>query len=270
MKRILLTGGSGFIGSHLLAKLIRNNTCLDCRVDVRDSTAIEKTILEFKPELVYHLASYGNQPDHTDIYRIYDVNVIGTANLASFLPPDVPMILASSSSVYGFRTTPMKEDDQPNPNSHYAMSKIAAEYIVKQRHGTILRLFSVYGPGEKEYRLIPTLKRNLLTNKDFETADPNANRDFVHVNDVVEAFVHFSTEVGTFNVGSGRNWKVSDVYSMAKAFLNSSSNAFCRIQNKELKRIWESEVWVADISRAKDFGWESKISFPQGLSEYLK
>lgn len=262
--RALITGSTGFIGKRLRECLITSGFAVyDLTCDIRDLEAVRLKVKEANPHFVFHLATYGNEPQQTDPASIYGVNVLGTANLLEAIGKDTPLIFASTSSVYGYSIIRMKEDNALAPNSHYAIAKVCAEQMI-QRHcktAAILRLFSVYGPGEPEYRLLPTVRSRVRHKEALETADPEAVRDFVHVDDVVDAFYHFRETKGIFNIGTGRQWTVRDVAELAGIELkNTGANV----------RPWESPCWMADIYRASDFGWEAKISFIKGLRDYIE
>lgn len=265
--KILITGHHGFIGSNLIKYLRKTNSLLAyLEADIRKANNIKNIISSFKPDIVYHLASYGNSPEHKDIQRIYDTNIKGMANIIKYIPDHTKLVFTSTSSVYGNRSNIMREQDKENPNSHYAISKLCAEKMaLLQRPATILRLFSVYGPNEASYRLIPTLTRNILNNKEIQLSD--GVRDFVYIDDVIKAIIYLTNQNGIFNIGTGKQYSTKNILDILVKLLGQEQIS---IVYHQVLRPWESKVWKADISKVMAIGWEPTTSIYEGLKKYLQ
>ena len=253
-KRILVTGGAGFIGSHIvdrcvaeghkvrvlddlsnstttnLEEHIRKRTIEFLRGDIRDPKAVKDSIRNV--DVVFHEAAQVSvplsmdDPLHTD-----DVNVRGTLNLLAAASDEKVerFVYASSSSVYGDpRNLPVTEDSPLQPLSPYAASKIAGEayctsfFKARGLPTVCLRYFNVFGPrqGSNGYAsVIPAFILSLLEDRSMTIfGDGSQTRDFVHVDDVVEAntlALTADTAVGeAINIGSGKSASIAELANM--------------------------------------------------------
>ena len=234
MKTVLVTGGSGFIGSHLCRYLSTDYKvinldikepkfpCTYCKEDICNN--LDYVFQLYKPDLICHLAAvsrvgecenYKEKASHVNIFGTH--NVLQTAfkyNIEKF-------IFTSSSSVYGNSNT-----GELKPEGHYAQTKLAAEWIIENTVGTaILRPFNVYGPGAPtDGPYSPVVQRFIqqrLNGEDFTVVgDGKQTRDYVHVRDVCQAYkivlenVKFTSIDTTFDVGTGDIYSVIDIVDM--------------------------------------------------------
>jgi len=159
-------------------------------------------------------------------------NVIGTVNLLqSCLETGFEAFVnTGSSSEYGFKNAPPAENEWLEPNSHYALTKAFATMFCRYTasstgaHVTTLRLYSVYGPFEEPTRLIPTIITKGLGNQLPPLVQPQMARDFVYVDDVVEAYLAAATFSGkepgaVYNVGTGRQTTIAQVVELDRRVL---------------------------------------------------
>ncbi|WP_322801121.1 NAD-dependent epimerase/dehydratase family protein [Thermoflexus sp.] len=245
--RILITGGAGFLGAALANRLVREGHTvlalddlsagdpqrLDSRVvlargDVRDVPRLW-TLLQ-GVDLVYHLAARVSVPESILYPRIYqDVNVGGTvALLEAMRDAGVRrLVLASSGAVYGDQPVqPVHEELLPRPRSVYAVTKLAAEHFVLTLgrlwgfEVVVLRIFNAYGPGQPlPAAHAPVISRFLKQAIEGGTlvifGDGTQTRDFVYLDDVVEALVAAGERTGLngelINVGSGREISINEL-----------------------------------------------------------
>jgi nucleoside-diphosphate-sugar epimerase len=253
--RILVTGSNGFIGRNLISKLEANQHQVFTTngIDIRDSAAVNRLVELANPEICYHLAAYGNSPYHTDVNKIYETIINGTKNLINSLKLSncKLMINASTSSVYGKKYLPMKETDFLEPDSHYAIAKTTTENIcsfesTEKLAICSLRLFSVYGPYEKEYRLIPTIIKQALNNEVITLANPKTARDFVFVDDVIDLMLQVKPihNKKIFNIGTGHQSTIQDVADAVISLAQSNSKI---IYDSSKNRPWDTDTWVADM-----------------------
>jgi nucleoside-diphosphate-sugar epimerase len=167
------------------------------RASLDDRSAVERAVRRIKPEWIFHLAAHGAYSWETDVDRILATNVGGTVNLvrAGLRAGFDALVNAGSSSEYGFKKKAPGEREWVEPNSHYAVAKVAATHFCRltaQRERVkiaTLRLYSVYGPWEDPGRLMPTMVVQGLAGKLPPLVDPRVARDYVYVDDVSEAFV---------------------------------------------------------------------------------
>lgn len=221
------------------------------------------------------MASYGQMANQTDIAMIFMSIGIGTFNMLkeSIDIPYRAFINISTSSVYGKRLEPMREDNLPLPDTFYAASKLGAEYLcrafVKQYDKPIVnvRPFSVYGIGEANFRFIPTVIRNMGENKAFPL-DSTAVHDWVNIKDFINALNLICEKSNALsgkviNIGSGAQRTNKEVCEMLKKI---SGKEYLATQIEGMRRN-DSEVWIADNSYLRAFGWFPQIMLEDGLRE---
>jgi UDP-glucose 4-epimerase len=291
MKNVLVTGGAGFIGSHLCEGLLAAGyrvRVLDSLIygkrewvpaaaefiegDIRDIDACRKAADGMNA--VLHCAAMsrsGPSQEHLDFCT--QANIAGTQNmlLAARDAGVKRFIYSGSSTYYGSRTPPHRESDPPHFLNIYGLTKrVGEQYCLLFDEGfglpcIVLRYFNVYGPRQPEtgaYALVLGIfLRRAADGKVLEIhGDGSQRRDFVHVKDVVAANIAAlsSTVRGeVFNVGSGENISVKELADMI------SPN-----QVHTEGRKGDSTATLADISKIKAaLGWSPRIAFADGLKE---
>jgi nucleoside-diphosphate-sugar epimerase len=300
--RYLVTGGAGFIGSHMVKEIVRRGeyvTVIDSLVtgkkerlkdvmehirfvqgDIRDSDLLRKEMKGI--DYVIHLAaliSVVESMEKPDLY--HEVNVEGTRKVleAAKLNDVKCFVMPSSCAVYGsLKTVPFKESMKASPTSPYGQSKLdieklCREYYDKQGLKTIaLRYFNVFGPGQEPGSaysgVISIFIKKLLSNEiPFIFGDGKQTREFVYVQNIVEAtLLACEAEKGfgePYNIGTEEEISVNALYKM-----------ICKIMKKDVKpkyepaRKGEMKRAGSDCTKAKKvLGYSPKISFEQGLKE---
>lgn len=295
-KRVLVTGGSGFIGKHLQKKLFNFSafiTIIDknpqyaksinaIKCDICDYKSLEKAIRDISPEIVFHLAANIDRTSKLDIIRnMISVNLIGTLNLFESLKNISScrsIIVAGTSEEYGNNQVPFKEYYKEDPISPYSFSKVCASYLSKMLFNVyklpiiVLRPTLAYGPGQKETMFIPTLINTLLRNEKFIMTPGEQTRDFIFIDDLVNAYIqaglskeHFGE---IFNIGSGKAYKIKDIAYRIASFLDKRN--FLKLGAKDYRK---SEImsYFVDISKAKNcLNWKPKIKINEGLKKTIE
>jgi nucleoside-diphosphate-sugar epimerase len=277
--RALVTGAGGFVGANLVRRLLVDGCDLVAlvrpggdpwRLQGIDVDVVEGDVRDDLPggfDLVFHLAAHGAYSWQQDESVIHDTNVRGTENA---LRAGRRVVVAGSSSEYGPKAHAPSEDEPLEPNSAYAAAKAEATRLAVAGGAVVLRLYSAYGPWEEPNRLIPTLLTRGLAGDLPPLVSPRVARDFVHVDDVCEAFVSGADAPPgrVFNVGSGRQTTVADVVEAARRLLDLDVEPEW---GSMPDRRWDTETWVANPQRIRDeLGWEARISFEEGLARTLE
>jgi UDP-glucose 4-epimerase len=294
--KALVTGGAGFIGSHIVDRLIDSNieTCVlvsgfrshkhpsvvnsSANViygDLRDYDSLVE--LTKGVDVVFHLGGVFSHYVNKYPYLAIDVNIKGMWNLKSACVSNgvKHIIFASSSFVYGNPTkTPVNEDCPTNPKDMLGITKLAGEKILQSTYPdsinyTILRLFNVYGPrqcpDELYTSVISTWIKRALDGKSLEIHDNGTQSlDFIYVGDVADAFILAMdklAENGVFNVGSST---VISMNELAMLVNNLTCNKSLPLYNPRhpmfLKYV------QADINKIKSItGWFPKVSLEEGI-----
>lgn len=308
MKRFLITGGAGFIGSHIVELLVGKGhsvRVLDnfssgkignirpflkklevLRGDVRSISDCKKAARGI--EVVLHHAALRSVPKSIlNPHDYNEVNIKGTLNMleASLKNKVRSFVFASSSSVYGdVKSFPEKEDFPPQPISPYALTKLSGEYYCRMfslHYGlptVSLRYFNVFGPRQNpddEYAVvIPKFIKLMLAGKRppiFGTG--RQSRDFVYVGDVAEANILASGRLGlrgsVINIGSGHNYTVIELTRMLNKILHSDIRP--RFLVRRPGDVFKTR---ADLNMARRLlGFKPRVSLEQGLrltAEYFK
>ncbi len=297
--RIFVTGGAGFIGSHLCKKLSDSNSNLTIYDNLSngkienvkhlprvhfvkgDILDIKKLRSQDKADLIFHLAAQVVVPySMENPIEDFETNARGTLNVLEKARKDgARVVFASSAAVYGNPTQlPTPEDYGFNPFSCYGLSKVVGEEycsIYSKQYGldvTILRFANVY--GSRCHGVINDFLDKLDRNPEkLEIIGTGLqSRDFVHISDVVEALTLSAVSeaaIGkTFNIGFGKTTKIIDLAKMILKILNLSDKTAITTTNVS----WKGDIntiWF-DISKAKrELNWAPTISLEDNLREML-
>ncbi|GAA4419725.1 hypothetical protein GCM10023187_54320 [Nibrella viscosa] len=298
---IFVFGASGFIGTNLFNDLFQARPGNDVYALTHDATrawrlkllnvppeniihcdilsdnSVRDVFERYKPRTIFNLAAYGAYSKQKNVNLIYETNVLGTVNILENCTTDMVYIHAGSSSEYGFNCTAPKETDRVEPNSHYAVSKVSAAYTleyyarVHNLNTLNLRLYSIYGGWEEPDRLIPRLVEEARKSDFPPLVSPDISRDFVYIDDCVEAFVDAALKVGpairgrSYNIATGRKTTMRELVDLTIAeFQIPKAPQWGSMHNRN----WDLSDWYGDPSAAAaDLGWQARTPLQVGLRQ---
>ncbi len=279
---------STFIGLNLIKKLkdknevhvlIHNNEIEEENVKIHKADItrdLKKLIHEIKPDIIFHLAAYSNASRaEKHLIPAIKTNIEGTTNLLNTVKDTnlKRFINISSSEVYGPSETEFIETQKLEPVSPYGITKATAEHICnfyyKTYHVPIvnIRPIMVYGPNQPENKIIPFIMKSCKENKNFDMTSGEQTRDFIHVDDLIEALIKSATlpVVGeTFNIGTTKEISIKNLALKIKELTNSQSQInFGAIPTKP-NEVMRMHI---NINKAKTLlDWEPKITLDEGLN----
>jgi len=280
MKKILITGANGFIGSNLINKIdkkkynviaLSNQKTIDSsfesiNCDILDYDSLSEKVKDV--DIVIHLAAINKTNESiVENRKMLDTNAMGTfnvMNLAKERNAEV-VIYASSAAVYGMQEKfPIKEDFNLNPSSLYGLSKLIGEQIcklifTKSNKIFILRFGNVYGPRQGLGFVIPDMFSRALKG-DFEVKYSDSTRDFIYVDDATDAIqkCFSSSSQGTYNISSGVEISIEKIAEIIGKLSKRNFKSF----KADINRMW------LDIKEAeKKLDWKPRITIEEGLKK---
>ena len=334
---VAIFGAGGFVGFNLLQKILhyrkdvfgvfsdpKKNWRLKklttppqnvVKCDLLNGGEVKRIISRIRPKTIFNLAAFGAYSTQKNLDRIYQTNFNSTYILMEELKKRgfSAYLHAGSQSEYGFNCAAPSEEAELTPNSHYAVSKTADYYLLKY-YGKIeklpvvhLRLYSVYGPWEEPNRLIPTIIREAKKGRLPQFVDPNISRDFVYVDDIIEAMIIAADKLSAllssrtkardldstsrriaknasldfsvtsfprndirgeaFNVCSGKKITIKELAYLAKKIFKIKQEP----QFGTMKnRDWDLKDWYGNPKKIrKVFGWKAKTDLEAGLKRIV-
>ncbi len=294
-KRVFITGGGGFIGSHLVRRLlsigarvsilVRENSDLwkirdvekDLEIfhcDIQDKNMVEKIIKSIKPDIVYHLAAYGVNSKKNDYYKALNINVNGAVNVIKPLiyTGCEKVIYIGSSSEYGASKDPRDEKNALYPLNIYGSTKAAGTIVMHQiaRENDIgiitIRPFGLFGEREEQHKIFSYIIGSILKGKEVKLTACEQFRDYLYVENLVDAMIlaaESDVKNEIFNIGTGKVKKLK--YYVEKIFeiIGTNQKPLYGQLGSRINDMWCPEPDVNKIKTVLE--WEQRVSLDEGL-----
>lgn len=302
-EHVLVTGGAGFIGSAIIAKLqhegykvsviddlsFGNRSFIDVADDsfffhsILDRKAVFQTLEQVKPDWVVHLAAvhfipYCNQHP----FESANINIKGTQNILDAIEANgksvSKLFFASTAAVYPIMDGPLNESIEPLPSDIYGLSKFTGELQVQRFHlrtnvpSIICRFFNAFGPNETNPHLIPEIQAQINGgNRLLRLGNLEPKRDFIHTHDMANAALgllqKFREGYDTFNLGRGIEYSVQEIVEAFERQLGEKITI--EIDPNRIRKVDRGHL-LADISKITAFtGWKPAISIDEGISTLI-
>ena len=288
MNRIFITGGRGFIGTKLCSLLEKQGHDVfvfdiqdDLLHDVRDYKSLRNAIFDYKPTHIIHLGMVSKVKDANKSFSYAKESIFGgTMNILEVLRSEYGhverFVFASSSTVYGNfipELSPPTEEHSTNPVNIYGALKLCSEALIKSYNGiygidyTIVRPSSVYGPFDKNMRVIGRFLFDAMTSGVIQVQGENVTMDFSYIDDVVDGITRatFSDNAinETFNITRGQTRTLLEAAELVQQYVPSARIAMFNKNDLFPMR------GAFDVSKAKDLlGYEPKVDLPEGIEIY--
>lgn len=299
--KVLVSGGDGFIGSHLVKRLLDLGAKLYCVIEpgmdlwrikeVKDKLNIvecdicdpglKREIKNINPDKAFHLASLVNvSRDMSLTDGMFRVNISGTVNFMSGLKgSDCDAIVNTGTcEEYGDNPAPFREKDLPSPVSPYSASKAAATFYCRMLHRSFrmpiatARPFLTYGPGQVNNMFIPSLIESALKGRDFEMTKGDQTREFNYVSDIVDGFIRMGSSAEAMgriiNIGCGKDHRIIDV--ARKIIYMTGSGSRLKTGKLSYREGEVSRFYCDNALARKLLGWKPRVSMDEGLRRTIE
>ncbi len=292
-KKILIIGGTGFIGKHLITKCLSLKWKVtsvstkrpklpkkNVKYIICDISKFKNIKLKIKKNFDY-VVNLGGYVDHSNKIKTYNSHYIGVKNLCNYFKnTNIENFLQLGSSLeYGNLASPHKENYLCYPKklkTTYAKSKLlATRYLLKFNKkykfpSSIIRLYLAYGPKQDINRLIPIIIKACLNNKTFDCSNGNQFRDFIYIDDLITLIIKIlknKKSIGQiFNAGSGKKRQVKKIIHKIISICKGGQPNFGAIKLRKD----EINILYPSISKAKKLlSWEPKTKFNKGLNKTI-
>jgi len=302
MKKYLITGSTGFVGNHLVNRLLKDVDnkifCMDMNIDdelnlkkseriefikgnILDRNFAQSAIFDISPDFIVHLAARKNRTNSIlDYSESINVNILGTLNILKaslYLNNLKRIVLLGTAEEYGNVIIPFRENGGATPFSAYGISKLTSTLLglsfwnIHNVPTVVLRPTIAYGPGQGVEMFISSLISTLIKGKKFEMSFGEQSRNFIYIDDLISSILlalrnnNCCGEI--INIGSARSYKLEEVARLIERKLGLTNRILFGA-----KRYRDSEImnYDVDINKARELlGWSTEFEFERGIDETI-
>ncbi len=301
MKKIVVTGGAGFIGSAVIDKLQREGNEIfvidnlsfgDRRfidvaddhfyqTDILNKAEIDQIIDSIKPEIIIHLAAvhfipYCNQHP----YESSNINILGTTHILDAAKRNKvkQFFFASTAAVYPIYDEAVNESHPTGPMDIYGLSKLVGEHLCNEFHlqtnipTVVCRFFNAFGPNETNPHLIPEIQKQVNSGlRKIQLGNLTPKRDFIHTSDMANA-VHvllskINSGIHTFNLGRGIEYAVTEIVDSFSRQIGQKIEI--EVDPSRVRKVERMHL-LADVSKLKNIGWQPLVDIDGGIKTLVE
>ena len=291
-KKVIIFGGSGFIGINLIKKLKKNKFNITYvsrnkikKKDIQSKARYiccdvskKRSLKKIKFDYDYIINLSGNI-DHKNKLQTIKTHYLGCKNLVDYFQKKKfkLFIQIGSSLEYGNLNSPHIESSRANASSAYGLSKLKATKYLKKKSKKnnfsflVLRLYQIYGPFQKNNRLIPYVINSSIKDKAFACTDGSQLRDFLYIDDLISLISKIlkkkNLKSGIFNVGFGKPYQIKEVINLVTKNVKKGEPLFGKI----LMRKEEKKIYYPNIKKvSKAFNWKPKVQIFEGIKKTIR
>jgi nucleoside-diphosphate-sugar epimerase len=294
MKNVLITGGAGFVGTHLHSILSNSNSSIgkynleifDLKFghDIRNYEQIRDVIDRFQPDLIFHLAAQAFVPEgNTNPHRVFSVNLEGTLNLLEAVKQtghQSRILIAGTSEEYGYDRddSELTEDSSTNPSTPYGVSKLAATTLAMtyarnyQMSIVATRAWNHIGSGASPSYAVSAFAKRIAEAEKYGTVVRHGNlqsiRNYTDVKDIIDGYIKvIDCEPGIYNIAGENSVSTKVVLDLLTSFATNPINFEA---NENLYRPMSLKFPMPNCNKLKNrTGWEQQISLEETLKNVL-
>jgi nucleoside-diphosphate-sugar epimerase len=294
--KIVITGGSGFIGRRVISQLVANDAVTELlvlsratpreqqldgvrpqvrwiTVDLTNAQAVADAIMASRPDVCLHLAWYAEPSKYlTSPENLVMLQVSLQLMRAAAAAGCRRFVAAGTCAEYALQSAALEEDDPAAPSTLYGACKLAVRHVgeaLAMQHGMTFawgRIFYLFGPGEDRRRVIPAVVNTLLEGKQFSATSGEQVRDFLHVDDVASAFVTMCLRdaAGVYNIASGEPVTMRQLLELTAEIVGRPDGI---VFGARAKNLFDPPSVVGNASRLRAIGWTPAHSLRHGLED---
>lgn len=300
-KRVLITGGNGFIGSHMVSRLVKSgcevyaiiretsdtwrlSEVLDSinivRLDIRNSDMLLQSMKNIKPDLVFHMAAYGVDSRNKDYVTAAEINIVGTLNVvkAAAKVGCEKLLNAGTSMQYGNKKGAIKEEVFYSPTNIYGSTKGAATIIAHQlarenelKISTIIP-FGVFGEKEGSHKFFPHVILSALCENEIQLSPCEQYRDYCYIENIIDGFILAAASSETrdeiFNIGSGKVYQLKHYVRLILEMLEIDKIVNYGAVEYRKNDLWSPQPDLENIN--KKLGWQPKVGLEEGIERTIR